>query len=247
MTFCPYETDTFFISKQVGKPCDVWALGCLLFECLQNAPPFGFEPKLVALQGRFAPVTKICISKNTLEIIKDCLRVDPESRPSALDVAARCEECLKRIRNGDGVLSDADDENVKANTLENVHDSNDPGITQDTQGRTVSEVSEVRTLSEKQSESNTIETKHTREAVLDCVEETETAGTGWAASGEVGDSNLGRVGKTDERAAEETAQTEEETSPPDLTAWNAFDRETEDATPSEDTDKGKGTQQWATF
>ena len=55
------------------------------------------------------------------------------------------------------------------------------------------------------------------------------------------------MGKTDERAAEETTQTEEETCPPDLTAWNAFDRETEDATPSEDTDKGKGTQHWATF
>ena len=82
-----------FAARGVGRPVDVWALGCLLFQLLEDRPPFGaFEPKLAALQGRFtwSPGVVARTRERTRALVAAMLAVDPASRPSAEDAAARC-------------------------------------------------------------------------------------------------------------------------------------------------------------
>ena len=85
-----------FARVGVGRPADVWALGCLLFETLENRPPFGHEPKLAALQGRFVWSTETVAKtrEETRALVRALLAVDPSSRPSADQTAARCELLL---------------------------------------------------------------------------------------------------------------------------------------------------------
>lgn len=88
-----------FSGQGVGKPADVWCLGCLLFETLEGRPPFGADSKLLALQGKFQ-VTK-SVSKRTGKLIGDMLRVNPTDRPSAEEVAVRCDTLASATREGD--------------------------------------------------------------------------------------------------------------------------------------------------
>ena len=82
-----------FAARGVGRPADVWALGCLLFQLLEDRPPFGADAKLAALSGRFAWSPEVCsrTSEKTRALVKHALATDPSSRPSAAEVAARCE------------------------------------------------------------------------------------------------------------------------------------------------------------
>ena len=82
-----------FAARGVGRPADVWALGCLLFQLLEDRPPFGADAKLAALSGRFAwsPEVVSRTSEKTRALVKHALATDPSSRPSAAEVAARCE------------------------------------------------------------------------------------------------------------------------------------------------------------
>ena len=81
-----------FAARGVGRPADVWALGCLLFQLLEDRPPFGADAKLAALSGRFAwsPEVVSRTSEKTRALVKHALATDPSSRPSAAEVAARC-------------------------------------------------------------------------------------------------------------------------------------------------------------
>ena len=77
-----------FAARGVGRPADVWALGCLLFQLLEDRPPFGADAKLAALSGRFAwsPEVVSRTSEKTRALVKHALATDPSSRPSAAEV-----------------------------------------------------------------------------------------------------------------------------------------------------------------
>lgn len=95
-------TDNGFATTQTGTPyytspeiwkglkydykCDIWALGCIIYEMCCMLPPF----KAYDFPGLFQTVTNGVYedipqkyTKNLKELIALCLKVDPNSRPEA--------------------------------------------------------------------------------------------------------------------------------------------------------------------
>lgn len=66
--------------------CDIWSLGCVLYELCALHPPFiasnfpGLIRKVTA--GHYDPVPQI-YSKKLSNVIKRCLTVDMNKRPTA--------------------------------------------------------------------------------------------------------------------------------------------------------------------
>ena len=92
-----------FASTQAGTPyytspeiwngvlydskCDIWSLGCLIYECAALRPPFLAKdfPSLSKKinQGHIDPIPH-CYSARLSEVIKACLCVSFKDRPSAV-------------------------------------------------------------------------------------------------------------------------------------------------------------------
>ena len=73
---------------------DIYAVGCVLYECLSGTPPFVGEPFAVALQHQRAPVPSLRkdrpdVSKDLEAVVQSCLVKDPRRRvASASELAA---------------------------------------------------------------------------------------------------------------------------------------------------------------
>lgn len=86
----PYYTAPEIWNGQVydGK-CDIWSLGCLMYECATLRPPFLANdfPSLAKKinTGYFDPIPAV-YSKRLSDMIKTCLRVNFRERPSATDL-----------------------------------------------------------------------------------------------------------------------------------------------------------------
>jgi NIMA (never in mitosis gene a)-related kinase 2 len=63
---------------------DVWALGCIMYELCQKAPPFNAKTHIQLVQrireGKFTPLPDI-YSSELQSVIASCLRVNPDQRP----------------------------------------------------------------------------------------------------------------------------------------------------------------------
>ena len=85
-----------------SKPADVWSIAAMGWEMLVGAPPFGTGliaikeilsdkppalPSGVGSHKQFGP-----LSRQLAELILSCLQTDPDRRPTAAELASRCDE-----------------------------------------------------------------------------------------------------------------------------------------------------------
>ena len=75
----------------IGKPADVWALGCLLYQLCFQRLPFGAEAKMPALNGSYSLPSGHGRSAGVVRLISEMLRVEPSERPVAADLTGRAE------------------------------------------------------------------------------------------------------------------------------------------------------------
>jgi len=91
--------------KAAGQPMDIWALGCISYQLLTGAPPFGTGKQAIGNVIKAQQKGQVTLSKpawfgkhvNTAtienelwKIILSCLQVEPTSRPTAADLVSTC-------------------------------------------------------------------------------------------------------------------------------------------------------------
>ncbi|KAI9844079.1 MAG: G2-specific serine/threonine protein kinase [Sclerophora amabilis] len=85
-----YVGTPFYMSPEVcaaeryGHYSDVWSLGCIMYELCMKEPPFNAKTHVGLIQkikeGRIAPLPNI-YSVELQDVIKSCLKVNPNQRP----------------------------------------------------------------------------------------------------------------------------------------------------------------------
>ena len=85
-----------------SKAADVWAIAAMAWELLVGVPPFGSGlvaikeilsdkrpalPRAISAHKQFG-----LLSRQLADVVLSCLRPDPNERPSAVELAARCDE-----------------------------------------------------------------------------------------------------------------------------------------------------------
>lgn len=86
-TGTPYYTSPeIWKGQKYDNKCDIWALGCIIYEMCCMMPPFRAEdfPGLfqAVTNGVYQDIPKK-YTKNLKEFISLCLRIDPNTRPGA--------------------------------------------------------------------------------------------------------------------------------------------------------------------
>ena len=223
-----------FKEHGVGKPADAWCLGCLLFETLENAPPFGFDSKLLALQGKFqfsdskahskvdaeahskadskaSGLGRAPIRRETQALVRAVLAVDPSRRLSAATFAEKCEEIAKAIRAGEP--EDVTAPGVEANDI-------DP------------------------------ETSHDPRAIalagVETAPITESVETGWAAFDDEAEAEAGAADEKSSEKSLEKSSEKQNRNPADAAAFPEFPAC--DERKDSGTDEASGNErEWATF
>jgi serine/threonine-protein kinase len=87
--------------RNADKPSDVWAVGAMTYELLVGEPPFGVGLTAVPriLQAELQVPSDLFTGKTQFKTLADevhqllvaCLSKDPAARPSAKQLAVRCE------------------------------------------------------------------------------------------------------------------------------------------------------------
>lgn len=105
----PYRAPELFDVKTgstVTEKVDVWSLGCTLFALLYGYSPF--EPPtenalvrdsiaLAVIQGTFKFPQSNYLDWGAKEVVKQCLIVDPEARPSVREIRQLVEDIITRM------------------------------------------------------------------------------------------------------------------------------------------------------
>jgi serine/threonine kinase 16 len=110
----PYRAPELFDVKTgstITEKCDIWSLGCTLFALLYGYSPFepptesalvGDSIALAVTQGQFKfPVATAggdgYSEEGVKEVVRRCLVVDPEARPSVREIRMFVEEVITRM------------------------------------------------------------------------------------------------------------------------------------------------------
>lgn len=85
--YCPPEV---WSDKPYSSKCDLWSLGCVIYELTALKPPFLAknmqELYNKVMRGKY-PAIPSHYSKDLAAMIGYCLQVDPMSRPSAQEIS----------------------------------------------------------------------------------------------------------------------------------------------------------------
>ena len=107
----PYRAPELFDVKTgstITEKVDVWSLGCTLFALLYGHSPFepptesnlvGDSIALAVTQGQFKFPESNYLDWGAKEVVKMCLVVDPEARPSVGEVRGLVEGIIARMEN----------------------------------------------------------------------------------------------------------------------------------------------------
>jgi serine/threonine-protein kinase len=88
--------------RTASKPVDVWAIAAMAWELLTGEPPFGTGLKVIKVHATGCPMPPLppqvanhaqfgALARELHDLIATCLQVDPDARPTAVDLAARCD------------------------------------------------------------------------------------------------------------------------------------------------------------
>lgn len=84
-----YMSPEICAAERYTLKSDVWSLGCIIYELCSREPPFNAKSHYALVQkikdGKVASLPKV-YSKDLYEVIKTCLKVNPDERPSTADL-----------------------------------------------------------------------------------------------------------------------------------------------------------------
>ncbi|CAK7900338.1 hypothetical protein CAAN1_23S02520 [[Candida] anglica] len=85
-----YMSPEVLMDNPYSPVCDIWSLGCVLYELCTLQPPFQAKTHLQLQQkiklGTFHPVPEQNYSSQLRQIIHECITVDPDVRPSCFEL-----------------------------------------------------------------------------------------------------------------------------------------------------------------